>query len=130
MIKQGGILRLDIRKYLFTQRVVRHWYRLSREAVDAPSLEALKAWLDGALGNLIRWLAALLTAGGWNWTGLKSLPAQDIRRCCGSEALLSNCSYVLSSGEVEPGALCSVLGPRYKRYIEVLDHALRTSVKL
>ena len=26
----------------FTQRVVRPWYRLHREAVDAPSLEALQ----------------------------------------------------------------------------------------
>jgi len=28
---------------------------LSREAVDAPSLGVLKASLNGALGNLIRW---------------------------------------------------------------------------
>jgi len=34
-------------------RVVRHWNRLPREAVDAPSLETLKVRLDGALSNLI-----------------------------------------------------------------------------
>ena len=34
-------------------RVVRHWNRLPREAVDAPPLEVLKAKLDGALSNLI-----------------------------------------------------------------------------
>lgn len=28
-------------------RVVRHWSRLLREAVDAPSLEVVKARLDG-----------------------------------------------------------------------------------
>jgi len=33
--------------------VVRHWNRLTREAVDAPSLEVFKARLDGALSNLI-----------------------------------------------------------------------------
>ena len=34
-------------------RVVRHWTRLPREAVDAPSLEVFKAGLDGALSNLV-----------------------------------------------------------------------------
>ncbi|PKU39818.1 hypothetical protein llap_9876 [Limosa lapponica baueri] len=45
--------RLDIRKKLFSVRVVRHWNRLPREAVDAPSLEVVKARLDGALSNLV-----------------------------------------------------------------------------
>jgi len=45
--------RLDIRKKFFTMRVVRHWNRLSREAVDASSLEVFKARLDGALSNLV-----------------------------------------------------------------------------
>jgi len=33
----------------------RPWHRLPREAVAAPSLEAFKARLDGALGNLSWW---------------------------------------------------------------------------
>ena len=45
--------RLDIRGKFFTMRVVRCWNRLSREVVDAPSLEVFKARLDGALGSLI-----------------------------------------------------------------------------
>ncbi|KFW04746.1 hypothetical protein N327_05248, partial [Fulmarus glacialis] len=48
-----GRFRLDIRKKFFTKRVVKHWNRLPREVVDAPSLETLKVRLDGALSNLI-----------------------------------------------------------------------------
>ncbi|KFR12990.1 hypothetical protein N306_11113, partial [Opisthocomus hoazin] len=48
-----GRFRLGIRKVFFTMRVVRHWNRLPREAVDAPSLEMFKARLDGALSNLV-----------------------------------------------------------------------------
>ena len=57
-LKQGRF-RLDIRRKFFTQRVVTHWNRLPKEAVDAPSLEAFKARLDVALGSLVWWLATL-----------------------------------------------------------------------
>jgi len=33
--------------------MVRHWTRLPREVVDAPSPETFKVRLDGALSNLI-----------------------------------------------------------------------------
>ena len=48
-----GRFRLDIGKKFFTMRVVRHWNRLPREVVDAPSLEVFKARLDGALSTLV-----------------------------------------------------------------------------
>ncbi|PKU47852.1 hypothetical protein llap_1832 [Limosa lapponica baueri] len=48
-----GKFRLDIRKKFFAVRVVRHWNRLPREVVDAPSLEVFKTRLDGALSNLV-----------------------------------------------------------------------------
>ena len=61
-IKEGRI-RLDVRKKFFTQRVVRHWRRVPREAVYAPSLEALKARLDGILESLIWQVVSLSVAG-------------------------------------------------------------------
>jgi len=48
-----GRFRLDIRKKFFTLRVMKHWYRLPREVVDIPSLEAFQVRLDRALSNLI-----------------------------------------------------------------------------
>jgi len=45
--------RLYIRKIFFSVMSVRRWNRLSSEVVDAPSLEAFKARLDGAVSNLV-----------------------------------------------------------------------------
>jgi len=56
--------RLDMRKKFFTMRVVKHWHRLPREAVAAPSLAVFKARLDGAWSNLVWWKVSLLMAGG------------------------------------------------------------------
>ena len=46
-----GRFRLDVRGNFFTRRVVKCWYKLFREVVDALSLEVFKARLDEALGN-------------------------------------------------------------------------------
>ncbi|KFV99030.1 hypothetical protein N326_01603, partial [Eurypyga helias] len=50
---KSGRFSLDSRKKFFLERVVRHWNRLPREAVDAPSLEVFKARQDEALSNLV-----------------------------------------------------------------------------
>jgi len=50
---EEGRFKLNIRKKFFTVRVLRHWNRLPSEVVDAPSLEAFKARMDGALRNLV-----------------------------------------------------------------------------
>ena len=42
---------MDIREKFFTKRVMRCWNKLSRDVVDAPSLEVFNARLDGALGS-------------------------------------------------------------------------------
>jgi len=49
-------------------RVVRHWNRLPRVFVDAPSLEMFKARVAGALSNLVYWKVegSLLWLGHWD----------------------------------------------------------------
>ena len=50
-LKQGKF-RLDTRKF-FPVRVVRHWHRLLKEVINAPSLAVFKATLDIALGDMV-----------------------------------------------------------------------------
>jgi len=51
---------------------------VAQRSCGAPSLEALEARLDGALGSLSWWGAALPTAGiGAGWT-LRPLPTQTL----------------------------------------------------
>ncbi|KAJ7427752.1 hypothetical protein BTVI_01595 [Pitangus sulphuratus] len=59
--KPGEVV--DIRKNLFSVRVVRLWHRLPREIVAVPSLEVSKTGLDRAWSNMGYWKDSLPMAG-------------------------------------------------------------------
>ena len=63
MKPKEGRFRLDRREKWFTLRVVRHWPRLPREVVDAPSLDTSQVRLDGALSDLSWWKMSVVKAG-------------------------------------------------------------------
>ena len=66
-----GRCRLDIRNNVFTARVVRHWTRLPRAAVESPSLEGFKQYVDVALRDMVQ--------QAWCWVGWP-LDSNDLKR--------------------------------------------------
>ena len=48
-----GRFRLDIRKNIFTKRVVKPWHRLPRRVVGSAALEVFKRRVDVALRDMV-----------------------------------------------------------------------------
>lgn len=55
-----GRLRLDIKKNLFSEGMVRYWKRLLREVVESLSLEVCKERLDVEHRKMVMWTILVL----------------------------------------------------------------------
>jgi len=53
MVSSCTRFRSDIRKNLFTERVVKCWNRLPSEEVESPSLEVFKRLVEVALRDMV-----------------------------------------------------------------------------
>jgi len=46
---------LDIRKNLFSEKMIKHWNRLPRKVVEPPPMEVFKERVDVAQSDTVQW---------------------------------------------------------------------------
>lgn len=56
-----GRFRLDIRRNLFTERVLLNWNRVPWEVVQSPSLKVFKRHVDVELRDILQWFSRLIS---------------------------------------------------------------------
>lgn len=61
-----SILRFEIMKNFYSQRVVRHWNGLSKKVVQSPSQDMTEKHLDAVLRDTAKW-EILMVGGQLNW---------------------------------------------------------------